>query len=122
MNKSTLLRIWTIFFWSSYIIAFIGITQVDIDYLHTLNVFIRTIISLVLMFKFRPYWAYNSKITFTEDDWNFVFAASFYLFATTTLNSIITSRFKHLFYKVVNKKEPKTDPGKNAYCKQFCNC
>ena len=122
MIKSTLLKIWSIIFWVSYIVAFIGIAKVNINYLQQLNVFIRTIISLVLMFKFRPYWAYNSNVKFTNDDWEFVFAASFYLFATTTLNSIITSRFKHFFYKLFNKKEPKTDPKKDIYCKEFCDC
>jgi len=119
-DKSTFLRVYGLIFWILYIITFIGIANVNIDYLQQLNIIIRTFISITLMYKFRPYWAFNSKATFTQDDWDFVFMASFYLFATTTLNSIITARFKKFFYTLFNKDEPEKDNTQDLYCKQFC--
>tara|TARA_Y100000389_G_scaffold179456_1_gene193528 strand:+ start:8018 stop:8374 length:357 start_codon:yes stop_codon:yes gene_type:complete len=103
LNKSTVLRLYGIFFWASYIITFIGIANVNIEYLQEFNVVIRTIIALILMYRFRPYWLFNKNPEFTEDDWNFVFAASFYLFATTTLNTIIKTYFKNFFTKITGK-------------------
>ena len=106
LNKSTILRLYGIFFWVSYIITFIGIANVNIEYLQEFNIIIRTIIGLILMYRFRPYWLFNQNPKFTDDDWNFVFAASFYLFATTTLNTIIQKYFKNFFTKITGKDLP----------------
>ena len=71
--KSKVLRTVGIIIWILYGISLFGIIQINPKYLVEMNTIIRTVISLVLMYRFRPEWAYNPKIEFGKDDWNFVF-------------------------------------------------
>ena len=101
--KARILQSVGIFMWIIYAFSLFGILAINPLYLSTLNTTIRTVVSIVLMIRFRPSWAYNRKMTFTMDDWSFVFSASFYLFATTTLNTLLLAKMTRFFDFVRNR-------------------
>ena len=98
--KSKFLQLIGIIVWVIYAISALGITYINPDHLTSLNVTIRTVVSVILMIRFRPAWMHNESVVFTKDDWEFVFGAAFYLFTTTTLNSLIQAWFKKMVSRI----------------------
>ena len=70
-----------------YILTLIGIYNTAPEYLNTLQIFVKTIISIFLIVYFNPY----STHKFNEFDRKIVFTSGIYLLLTTTIFEIVSS-------------------------------
>lgn len=68
-----------------YIMAFLGIYYVNLEYTKTLSLIVRLFVSFVLMYRFNPLY----KVTLSESDRTLIFASGFFLFVNTGMTEIL---------------------------------
>lgn len=74
-----------------YLFALSGFLIIPTKNLDTLNLFLKTIVSIFLIIRFNPY----RKVKFTELDRRIVFSAAVFLFSTTTISIFIKQYMKN---------------------------
>ena len=75
--------------WGLYIVALLGISFFSPKYLSYLREIIKIYISLLLIYKFNPFFSQNKTNYINEFDRKIVFSAGVYLLLTTTIISVI---------------------------------
>lgn len=87
---------------TSYVLygfALFGIYQKAPQYLATLNMVLKTYVSLFLIIKFNPYIKHH----FNDFDRKVAFSAGFFLFFTTTISAIVSGYIKPLVSANIGK-------------------
>ncbi len=77
-----------------YFTTFIGLYIIPSKYINLLDIFLRSSISLFLIYRFNPL----NKNNFTNIDKQIVFSSALFLFSTTTLNNFIKKKFLNLSF------------------------
>tara|TARA_E500000178_G_scaffold273434_1_gene271813 strand:- start:256 stop:564 length:309 start_codon:yes stop_codon:yes gene_type:complete len=75
-----------------YFTTIIGLSIIPSKYINFLDIFLRTSISLILIYRFNPF----NKNKFTNTDKQIVFSSALFLFSTTALNNFIRQKLNNL--------------------------
>ncbi len=75
-----------------YFTTIVGLSIIPSKYINFLDIFLRTSISLFLIYRFNPF----NKNKFTNIDKQIVFSSALFLFSTTALNNFIRQKLSNL--------------------------
>lgn len=114
--QDKLFDIFIIISYLTYGLLLLGITTTTPQYLVYMNSFVQAYVSLFLIIRFNPY----RNIEFTELDRKICFSAGLFLFATTTINTIMITYFDNIveyiknLFGIKNKSKKENENGKST--------
>tara|TARA_B100000085_G_scaffold255240_1_gene254916 strand:+ start:4966 stop:5274 length:309 start_codon:yes stop_codon:yes gene_type:complete len=74
-----------------YFTTIVGLSIIPSKYINFLDIFLRSSISLFLIYRFSPF----NKNKFTNTDKQIVFSSALFLFSTTALNNFIREKLSN---------------------------
>tara|TARA_B100000424_G_C22928256_1_gene493802 strand:- start:1231 stop:1539 length:309 start_codon:yes stop_codon:yes gene_type:complete len=77
-----------------YFTTLVGLSIIPSKYINLLDIFLRTSISLLLMYRFAPF----NQNKFNNIDKQIVFSSAMFLFSTTALNKFIREKIINLSF------------------------